>query len=105
MHLYDFDLKFSFKQKVSMSDQVGRDGVWYRNGHLGGRGRNQDQQRRSGKSLANQPGRTFFTEHLSTVSAEEVLGVPGLVHGRQHFLEKQRRVIRRLQSCKTRAGL
>ena len=56
-------------------------------------------------SSCNRPGRTFFTEHLSTVSAEEVLRVPGLIHGRQHFLEKQRRAIRRLQSRNTRAGL
>ena len=52
MHLYDFDLKFSFKQKVSMSDQAGRDGAWYRNGRPGGGGRNEDQQKRPAKSPA-----------------------------------------------------
>lgn len=35
------------------------------------------------------PSHTFFTKHLSTVRAEEVLWVPGLVHCRKHFLEKE----------------
>lgn len=35
------------------------------------------------------PGHTFCTKHLSTVRAEEVLWVPGLVHCRQHSLEKE----------------
>lgn len=35
------------------------------------------------------PSPTFFTKHLTTVRAEEVLWVPGLVHCCQYFLEKE----------------
>lgn len=51
-----------------------------------------------GKALAGlsvtAPGRTFCAKHLSTVRAEEMLWVPGLVHCRQHFLEKKHRETR-----------
>ena len=33
--------------------------------------------------------KTFCTKHLSTVSAEEVLRMPGLVHGRQYFIQNR----------------
>lgn len=50
---------------------------------LAASGRNHDDHNRPRKSD------TFRPEHLSAVRAEEMLRMPGLVHCRQHFLEKE----------------
>lgn len=35
------------------------------------------------------PGLTVISEHLPAVGTEEVLGVPGLVQGREDFLQEE----------------
>lgn len=51
--------------------------------------RQQTKEKLCWSSCIPKKGPTFCTKHLSTVKAEEVLWVPGLVHCCQHFLEKE----------------